>query len=1034
MKKNYFLLSLALLSFKTYAQEYKAPVSSAISLQPAQPGAEAVIAIDGNYTTNYHSKWNQKGIPDQLDFMFSDKVKSLKSLIYYPRNSGTNGIWTNVEVYYSTKDVPNDFKLITKTPLTWAGDSTPKKLNFDSEIINPSTVRIKINSALGDFSSAAEVEFFSSEEIINVTGSECNLPTDEFVAFQDTKITPNLSGSSASNFQPEENIENSFDNDINTLYHSNYDTSPTAFPISLIYNFDGNTPLDYLIYIPRQDGGYNGNIGKVKVSYNTAANPNYVEIKSFDFLQENKAKRLNFGSQIKPANIKIEVLDGVNSFASIAEMEFYTTNPSTVDTSSFKALFKDNIYSGLNSGVTQQQINTIPSPFYKALAQCYLDGKYKTNDRVKEHVSYKPITTINKDYKLANYNAFENPTGIVFSKDKLSIVIAENIPAGETVSLRIRDFASEANVTDSNYQLVNGVNIIAAKNDGLGYVSYYSDNQNLPKIKVNVPSGVVNGVFYTYKTTSQDWKQYLENNAYPKIDLVGYYTQLMFDKAPIKLYNYESPQKLVDMYDKITKSERELMGFFKYNKNFNTKQFVFTESKGGWHAGEFGVHLEISSAWGGPASSLSVDNLDLWGIAHELGHTNQVRPDIKWIGTTEVTNNIYSTWATYKLNKPGVNYIRLEDETGDATNYPKVKGNRYGEFLKHTLINKKNFNEITIDPHFRRSVPLWQISLYYQLAGALKGAPELAFDYDMSDELTANPPAAPSGIDYAHWHAFVAERARNRDASKLTDGELNMNFLKDVADAVQEDLTDFYTNVGFLTPVDITITDYSVTRLNVTQQMIDDVKTYIKSKNYPKPVSPVMHYLNSFNVNIFKNKSVLSGTTGLGANKITNTNGTFIEVETAKWPNAVAYETLDSKDQLISVSVLGTGDITAVKTLVDFTGDAQKVFAVGFDGKKIQVYPQNLSTVNVAENQNNFRIIPNPITNSSDVKISLDNAKGNYTLKVVDVGGNILLNSNGDINDLQKKINAKFKSLGAGIYIVTIENEINKSSQKIIKQ
>jgi hypothetical protein len=31
------------------------------------------------------------------------------------------------------------------------------------------------------------------------------------------------------------------------------------------------------------------------------------------------------------------------------------------------------------------------------------------------------------------------------------------------------------------------------------------------------------------------------------------------------------------------------MGFFKYNKNVDTKHLIYTESKGGWYAGGLGA-------------------------------------------------------------------------------------------------------------------------------------------------------------------------------------------------------------------------------------------------------------------------------------------------------------------------------------------------------------------------------------------------------------------------------------------------------------
>ena len=41
------------------------------------------------------------------------------------------------------------------------------------------------------------------------------------------------------------------------------------------------------------------------------------------------------------------------------------------------------------------------------------------------------------------------------------------------------------------------------------------------------------------------------------------------------------------------------------------------------------------------------------------------------------------------------------------------------------------------------------------------------------------------------------------------------------------------------------------------------------------------------------------------------------------------FETYDAGDQLISVSIVGTGDTTLANTYVDFPSNALKVYAVG---------------------------------------------------------------------------------------------------------
>ena len=132
MKKNYFLLSMILLGIDSFAQEYKMPVSSVTSKQEAQSGNEATFSADGILTTMYHSKWNQNGIPDQLDFSFNSQVKSIKSLAYFPRQTGTNGISIS----------SNNFLVPTFSKIGW-------KCSFNWKVISASSVAYSLMSSKG---------------------------------------------------------------------------------------------------------------------------------------------------------------------------------------------------------------------------------------------------------------------------------------------------------------------------------------------------------------------------------------------------------------------------------------------------------------------------------------------------------------------------------------------------------------------------------------------------------------------------------------------------------------------------------------------------------------------------------------------------------------------------------------------------------------------------------------------------------------------------------------------------------------------
>lgn len=1042
-QKNIRKLSVALLFFvmQIASAQYKMPVAHVSSLQPAQSGNEAGMSIDNDISTLYHSKYDlSTAIPDQLDFHFSKRVKSISQLIYQPRQSGTNGIWTSVKIKYSNQSNPTVFADATGT-ISWNADNTAKTINLTNTIVNPAIIRIEVLNAENNFSSCAEMEFYSTEQLEPVL-SECLLSTGEFSGYADILVQPLATGSSASNFQPGNEIEKSFDGDLNTVYHSNWNT--TTFPISLIYKFDGQTAIDYVKYIPRQDNNVNGNFGNIKISYNTVSDTNFVEVYTGNFEQTGTSKTAYLPLTIIPLNIKIEILDGKNNFASCAEMQFFRTDPNTPNFSMYSGIFADSLFSILKPTVTQQDINAIASPFIKGLAQCLFNNTYNKKYRIGSFTAYKKNETINNQYKIGNYNAFENPTGIAFQTNETVVVFAKDINSlSNKVYLKIRDFSTEGGTSqispESLYELKNGFNVFKITNAGLGYISYYTNDINASPVTVNITTGMVNGIYKT-GTPASEWAETLTNGVFPKIDIQGYYTALVMDKSAVSNFHFTNPQPLVDKYDMIVKSQRELMGFFKYDTNFKNRQNVYTESVGGWFAGNLGVHLDLT--WGLP-NTASAEGLDIWGIAHEFGHTNQVRPGLRWTGTGEITNNLYSAWAYYNMYTPaGSNrFTRLEGEVADQTDFPQIAGNRYGEFIIQTQIKGKNlmdqFRTNFVNPkdkNFRSLIPFWQLELYYQLAGASKGASTLAFDSNMSDEGTQT--SAPiSGVDYAHWLAYVIKKVKETDESQLSQGQLVMNFVKNTCDAVQEDLTDFFINTGFLRPIDGTMDDYVPQQLTITQNMIDDVKSYILSKGYAKPVSPVINYISAHSVNIFKNKLPLSGVTGIGVQTVTNGQGSFILVENALWNNAVAFETYDASNQLISVSIVGTGDTTLEKTYVDFPSGAQKVYAVGFNGQKILVYPSGTLAVNNTEVSHDYlTVFPNPLKNGERLNVQIKNVKGNLNAKVYDASGKLVVATKGSVGEINEQLNDKIRGLKSGVYFIVLFDNSNTYSSKIIKE
>ena len=54
-----------------------------------------------------------------------------------------------------------------------------------------------------------------------------------------------------------------------------------------------------------------------------------------------------------------------------------------------------------------------------------------------------------------------------------------------------------------------------------------------------------------------------------------------------------------------------------------------------------------------------------------------------------------------------------------------------------------------------------------------------------------------------------------------------------------EDLTDFFDKWGFFWVGELTVKDYRTYHYKITQEMVDEVKSYIAGKKYKKPAEDI---------------------------------------------------------------------------------------------------------------------------------------------------------------------------------------------------
>lgn len=780
----------------------------------------------------------------------------------------------------------------------------------------------------------------SERDVVVVQGgntSAADLP-------QDSKLE--IARAYTSQAQGGEGIDRSYDGNVETLYHSPY--SGTDFPVTLTYELKEAAHVDYLLYTPRQSGGSNGNFGQVKVYCATADNPSdFRLVAQKDLEQSSSASSISLGENgmDQVTAIRLEVLDGYGGYASCAEMAFYERNHELDQL--FAAYFEDPLCTRLKPEVDEAMANRITQPYVKLLVlnmladPTYAESRY----RIGTFEAYEPLSALAARLKVNTYNAYENPTGIYFEEGKPLVLFVEGVGESD-VALKIKNFgmAYEGEPqSESSYPLKNGVNVINPSNRGNGYISYYTeDYKNAPQVKIHFAMAVENGYFDQERgDTNEDWVNLLQN---AKSDIIDFRTkriQVAYPKARFKQYCPEQAEELALLCDSTIYYEREIMGLLG-DKEPKNRQFARVVWGGFMFADGIGAaaHDNSLEGWMRPEA------FGPWGFAHELGHVNQVRPGLKWVGCGETTNNIYSAWVEHKL---GNGYHRLESEHSGVNDYSGLRGGRFNTYLEENVrkgvswqladgpdYHGAEYNERVVTnqdyegnvlgqdttvltrnfDHFVKLVPFWQLQLYCQEAG---------YSPDVFGK--------------------VVEALRKADDSNMSNGMHQMRFMRLVCDSTGLDFLDFFEKAGMLRPINAFIEDYGADWLKINESMIQELRTYVAGKGYPKPQGEI-NYISARNWKIYRDKLALEGgTVGEGCSVVPAGGAQRIKVMHDVWKNAVAFETYDAEGNLLRISMGGLGEdtdseykFTQVLWPQTASEQADYIMAVGWDGTRIKCY------------------------------------------------------------------------------------------------
>lgn len=758
----------------------------------------------------------------------------------------------------------------------------------------------------------------------------------------DEEIT--ISSGTASASQSGEGVEYSYDGDTSTYWHSPWYS--TSFPVTLTYTFSEASHIDYMVYIPRQDGNTNGNWGEITVSYATSsATSTFVDYTSVDLGESSDASTVTFGKdgidEVK--KVKITINSGSGNLASCAEIAFYSKDQTL--NSLIDEYFTSNLCDELKEGVSEDDVNSIPNAYMRLLAKTLFAGDYSTTYRVNTFGAYTTIATLKSALKTNYYSAYENPTGIYFDEGEKVVVFADGITDSYPVSLKIANFSNEDDISDegqttSSYSLMNGANVITATNRGNAYVSYYTDSpEEAPEISLHFAMAQESGYFDSTKgLTNSDWENLLAGAVSDIVDILTPRLHVAAPLAVLKSYCPSNGVELAEIYDGIVEREREVMGLLYYDSEPRNHQFARPVSSGMYADG-----TGAAASFGSFNTWVNVSDFDFWGLGHELGHINQIRPDFLWSGCGETTNNIYASWAQHKLGAKdayGTGYHRLEDEVSGIDSYSSTRGGRFETYLEEGVRKGVSWqlqdgpdyygteaSEVTVSgedengnstgtvtttsrnyDHFVKVVPFWQLMLYTQEAGQSPNA-----------------------------FGKMIEGMRNSSTTGLTNGQWQILMMKRFCDSTKVNFLPFFEKAGLLKPIKAYIEDYTAGWLIITEDMISELEEYIEAKGYQEAPEG-LNYINAYNWEVFRDKGTLPTDQEIGTG--CTATGTKVRVKNASWPNAVGYETYDEDDNLVRISMFGLGDsqMSDTYTYVLFPSGSSYIMAVGYDGTRVKIY------------------------------------------------------------------------------------------------
>ena len=678
---------------------------------------------------------------------------------------------------------------------------------LSAKFINDKSLEIKgeLNNTTSSRNSILTLQSNSVRETIKVS----QVGT-QFVEDQKVRVKSVTATSHESNNDPKKNFppENMLDGDPASFFNSKYGAI-TDWPFYIDFYFEGDKNIDYIKYFTRMDAGNGwGAFGEFEIWIATKDTPELVKFESLDYNEETRITRIIDlkGKGKKVTHIQFKVFSALKDRVSCGEMEFYNKVNSSDD---YEHIFTDVTYSELKDGVTKDDIDEMENLLYREVALALFNKEYDGKFRVQTYRPYQHPNIRAKENKTNSYSLRDNATGIYIKdiREKLIVLVGES--KASNLILNIFNFKTRK---EESFPLITGENIITPTMEGLIYIYNHTDKyyplnpdkrelKNMEEMspKIHILTGGVNGYFDIRTDDESDWFKLLEKYAtFDEIDVLGFHSHVVWRVSHYKKNNTDIV-KMTNYIDRIVDTQKEFLGLYYYNRPFANRMFMHVDDTA---PAAYATNYRTAYNPEGYSNVFTTEEgflTRMWVMGHEVGHVNQVRPGMRWGGTTEVTNNIYAMYnqqqilgEAERLNKASDGYERAFKEIIKAKK-PWVLPDNYTLYIP-------------------KLAPFWQLKLY--LVDILK---QKHFFHDLYEHYRTTPDLSASklGKDY--------------------HGQLQLDFVRVVCNVSKMNMLEFFEEWGFLRPIDREVNDYGMKLIRITQKQIDELKREIEAKNYLKP-------------------------------------------------------------------------------------------------------------------------------------------------------------------------------------------------------